>query len=109
MKTKNYTREDIDKFLSERKPQKLINKTLKKKLKKIVKKEVIKHARKEAMSLLKLANREELGYFLFYFNSKSVVTLCVLDSIKDRLVTENVLVFNEGDCFGLVSNPSFNF
>jgi len=98
---------NLEKVLSGELKVKVINKDLKQDLKNIVNAEVIKHARKEAMFILKQANRNELGEFLYYYHSRSVVLCSVIDSIKDRLVGEGVLVQGDDDNFGLIYREEF--
>lgn len=89
------------------KPKKVMNDALKSNLIKIIDKEILKEARPEALKLLLKANMEEIGKFLYYYHSESIVTPAVIDSIKDRLVAERKITYKVGDRFGLVSNPDF--
>jgi len=89
------------------KPTKVMNDTLKSSLIKIIDKEILKEARPEALKLLLKATKQEIGEFLYYYHSDSVVTPCVIDSIKDRLVAESKITYKVGDHFGLISNPDF--
>lgn len=107
-KKKYYTLDEVMKEIKSSKPRPVINKPLNKKLVKIVDKEVISKARKEAKMLLLMANQKEVSDFLFYYHSKSVVLLSVIDSIKDRLVKESILEYKDTDSFGLLCNPNFN-
>ena len=90
------------------KKEKIVNDELKSSLIKIVDKEIIEHARPEALKLLLKANREEIGQFLYYYHSQSVVTPCVIDSIKDRLVAEGKMKLKKSDNFGLLCRPEFH-
>lgn len=89
------------------KPAKVMNDTLKSNLINIIDDEILLEARTEALKLLLKANKEEIGEFLYYYYSDSVVTPSVIDSIKDRLVEEGKIKFKKGDHFGLLSNPDF--
>jgi hypothetical protein len=78
------------------------NKLLITHLNKIVDKIIIKKARKEAKSLLKLANKNEIGDFLYYhYSGMDNIPCSVLDSIKDRLFGEKKLPKSIGKQFGL--------
>lgn len=90
------------------KPTKVVNDTLKSNLINIIDDEIILEARPEALKLLLKATKEEIGEFLYYYHSDSVVTPAVIDSIKDRLVKEGKMKFKKKDHFGLLSNPEFN-
>lgn len=90
------------------KQSRVINKTLEHKLSKIIKKELNKECRAEALSLFKLATQQEIGNFLYYIYSTPNIAPCVIDSMKDRLCEEGILKYNEGDAFGLTSNPEFH-
>lgn len=87
---------------------KIMNKKLKHKLIKIIKKELNIECRVEALSLFKLATREEIGNFLYYVYYAPNVAPCVIDSIKDRLCEEGTLKYKKGDSFGLTSNTEFD-
>jgi hypothetical protein len=89
------------------KPKKVMNDTLKRSLINIIDDEITLEARAEALKLLLKADQKEIGDFLYYYHSDSVVTPSVIDSIKDRLVKEGKMKFKKGDHFGLLSNPEF--
>ena len=99
---------DLNKILKGEKKIKVVNDKLKTSLIKIIDKEIIKDARKEAFDLLMKATKEEIGQFLYYYHSDSVVTPNVIDSIKDRLVAEGKMKFKKSDNFGLLCRPDFN-
>ena len=54
------------------------------------------------------ATQREIGQFLYYYHSQSVVTPCVIDSIKDRLVAEGKMKLKKSDNFGLLCRPEFH-
>jgi hypothetical protein len=90
------------------KPRKVVNDELKSSLIKILDKEIIEDSRSEALKLLLKANQEEIGQFLYYYHSQSVVMPCVIDTIKDRLVAEGKMKLKKSDKFGLLCRPEFN-
>ena len=61
---------DIKKLIEERKNDPVVNEHLIIHLQKIVDKELNDLCKFDAMKLLKLANRKEIGDFLFYYHSK---------------------------------------
>lgn len=98
----------LNKISNGKKKIKVVNDKLKSSLIKIIDKEIIKDARKEAFDLLMKATVEEIGQFLYYYHSDSVVTPSVIDSIKDRLVAEGKMKYKAGDNFGLICRPDFD-
>jgi hypothetical protein len=89
------------------KPRKVMNDALKSSLIKILDKEISKEARAEAFSLLTKGTAEEIGAFLYYYHSESILVPAVLDTIKDRLVKEGKLKFKKNDNFGLICRPDW--
>lgn len=89
------------------KPQKTINGELQLFLREIVNEEIISNARPEAMKLILQANQREIGELLFHYHSRSTVFPLVIDSIKDRLVTEGKIKQSENDKFGLMYTKDF--
>jgi len=89
------------------KPRKVMNDALKSSLINIIDDEIRLEARAEALKLLLKATQQEIGDFLYYYHSDSVVTPAVIDSIKDRLVKEGKIKYKNGDNFGLTCRPEF--
>lgn len=100
-KKRHLTTDEALKYISEPKITKMVNKQLSNHLSEIVNDVIVNFARVEAMKLLRLASREEIGEFLYYFHSDSFnICALVLDSIKDRLYEEDKLPKNIGKNFG---------
>ncbi len=58
-------------------------------------------ARKEALHIMTLANKEEQKEFFNYYRKKSFNVCClVIDKIKQRLVADGILKQKKSDHFG---------
>jgi hypothetical protein len=112
MKVKNKSHRSVMRQLAlvvkgKGKTDKVMNAELESSLIKIINKEIVDYGRTEAMELLMKATKEEIGVFLYYYHSESILVPAVLDTIKDRLVKEGKLKFKKNDTFGLLCRPDF--
>lgn len=100
-KKKTILTDGLRRKLSKMKKRPDVNGKLKKHLSSIINELIRKDARKEAMSILILADKESIGEFLYYHYSDIGNVAClVIDSIKDKLVKKGKMKQKNGDAFG---------
>lgn len=101
MSDKTYTMKEALERIKNAPPRPIVNAELKIQLEKIVKKLIAKEFRAEAMKILSKASQQQIGEFLYYYNSNiGNIACCVIDSTKNDLVKNGKMKQRKNDQFG---------